>query len=214
MTKLDHLVIAARTLEEGSDYLQKLFQTSLAPGGQHLGYGTHNRLLRLGTNSYLELIALDPSQPNPGKPAPFGLGTEQIQNLLAFGPKLIAWVARTEGLVTLMNAHSQLPVGQVVTMQRGQLQWLITQRVDGQPVPDGLPTLIDWGSTTHPCTRLPNSPVRLKQLKVQATQLGHSWLRNDFADASVLIEGPVSAPSLQAHFSIELDSKDSKVIVL
>jgi hypothetical protein len=35
--------------------------------------GTHNRLLKLGEGFYLELIAIDPQAPPPGRPRWFGL---------------------------------------------------------------------------------------------------------------------------------------------
>ena len=42
-------------------------------GGSHPGLGTHNALLSLGDESYLEIIAPDPTQPKPDHPRIFGL---------------------------------------------------------------------------------------------------------------------------------------------
>jgi len=42
-------------------------------GGKHNGQGTHNALLGLGAQTYLEIIAPDPGQPTPSMPRPFGV---------------------------------------------------------------------------------------------------------------------------------------------
>jgi hypothetical protein len=57
---LDHLVVAARTLEEGAAWVTGRLGVSMAPGGKHALMGTHNRLLSLGARAYLEVIAIDP----------------------------------------------------------------------------------------------------------------------------------------------------------
>ncbi len=167
--KLDHIVIGTRDLEEGTRYLESCLRCTLAPGGQHIGFGTHNRLLNLGDGAYLELIALDPAQRNnPAMPihfkAPFGLGTEAIQLKIAQSPQLIAWVVNTSPIAQQQELFEH--VGNPTTMRRGDLSWSIAQRADGQPVPSGLPTLIEWGATPHPSGRLPQSTTQLKFLKV------------------------------------------------
>lgn len=45
---LDHLVVAARTLEEGARWLEARTGVPTAPGGRHALMGTHNRLLSPG----------------------------------------------------------------------------------------------------------------------------------------------------------------------
>ncbi|MGZ6164169.1 MAG: VOC family protein, partial [Myxococcaceae bacterium] len=55
MTALDHLVVAGETLDTSG--LDAVLGVALSGGGKHARMGTHNRLLRLGTDAYLELIA-------------------------------------------------------------------------------------------------------------------------------------------------------------
>jgi catechol 2,3-dioxygenase-like lactoylglutathione lyase family enzyme len=69
----DHLVLAARDLDAGAAWLESLLGVKLAQGGKHARMGTHNRLLGLGDNFYLELIAIDPDAVAPGRPRWFGL---------------------------------------------------------------------------------------------------------------------------------------------
>ena len=42
---LDHLVVAARTLEEGVAWVESRLGIAMGPGGKHAAMGTHNRLL-------------------------------------------------------------------------------------------------------------------------------------------------------------------------
>ena len=59
MLTLDHIAIAAETLEQGVDYVETALSVPMAGGGKHRLFGTHNRLLGLG-DIYLEVIAVDP----------------------------------------------------------------------------------------------------------------------------------------------------------
>jgi Glyoxalase-like domain len=175
--KLDHIVIGTRDLAEGARYLESCLRCTLAPGGQHVGFGTHNRLLNLGGGAYLELIALDPAQvDNPAMPikykAPFGLGTPEVQATIANDPQLLAWVVATDNIAQYQSLFKY--IGTPTPMRRGEMQWTITHRSDGQLVPAGLPTFIDWGDlsggTMHPSQRLPTSPVSLVHLKSNLNQ--------------------------------------------
>ena len=56
---LDHLMIAARTLDEGAAYVRERLGVEVLPGGRHETMGTHNRVLSLGGGVYLEVIAID-----------------------------------------------------------------------------------------------------------------------------------------------------------
>ncbi|HSH43331.1 MAG TPA: VOC family protein, partial [Arenicellales bacterium] len=71
--KLDHLVVAAADLAAGREYIEDLLGVRTEAGGRHDAIGTHNQLLRLGDDQYLEIIAVDPDAPAPGKPRWFGL---------------------------------------------------------------------------------------------------------------------------------------------
>ena len=56
---VDHLAVAASSLDAST--LERVLGVPLAGGGKHDRMGTHNRLLRLGSDAYLELIAIDPA---------------------------------------------------------------------------------------------------------------------------------------------------------
>jgi catechol 2,3-dioxygenase-like lactoylglutathione lyase family enzyme len=62
---LDHLAIVAPDLDSGCAFVSRVLGVDLQPGGAHPRMGTHNRLLRLGPDTYLEVIAIDPSAQRP-----------------------------------------------------------------------------------------------------------------------------------------------------
>src|SRR6202171_6737235 len=94
---LDHLVVAAASLEQGEDHLESVLGVRPRRGGKHIAMGTHNSVLRLGdggNRSYLELIAIDPDGIKPDRPRWFDLDRTSMRASLALGPRLIHWVAR------------------------------------------------------------------------------------------------------------------------
>ena len=161
-SSIDHLAVAATSIE--GRQLDELLGVDLAPGGRHARMGTHNRLLRLGPTSYLELISIDPQGTAPGHPRWFELDETAMKARLATGPRLVHWVARVES--------TELPplpidVGPWEQFQRGDLSWQLTVRGDGTLPADGVvPSLIFWPGPMHPAARLPDVGVRLEALEL------------------------------------------------
>ncbi|MDP2262562.1 MAG: VOC family protein [Hydrogenophaga sp.] len=173
--QLDHLVVAARTLEEGVAWCEATLGVTPGPGGEHVLFGTHNRLLRLHTpdapRAYLEIIAINPAATPTradGLKRWFDLDDAALQHTLAKqGPQLVHWVASVPDLAAAHAALQDLGVerGPVLVASRptphGLLQWQITVRDDGQRLMGGtLPTLIQWGDT-HPASTLADSGLSL-----------------------------------------------------
>jgi len=71
--QIDHLVVCAESLEEGAAFVEAKLGVAMSAGGKHALMGTHNRLLSLGAEAYLEVIAIDPEAGPPGRARWFGL---------------------------------------------------------------------------------------------------------------------------------------------
>ena len=156
MARFDHLAIAARSLQEGCEFVERLFGVALEAGGEHPLMGTHNRLLSLGPGAYLEVIAIDPEAPVPGHPRWFGL--DDFSGL----PRLCAWIV---GVDDLDEALARAPVGagRAVALSRGDLRWQMAVPADGVlPFSGVFPALIAWQGAAHPAARLPDRGVRLR----------------------------------------------------
>ncbi len=161
---LDHLVVAAATLADGIEYVAEITGATPHPGGKHVAMGTHNALLRLGEQTYLEIIAIDPVAINPGRPRWFDLDNIALQAELTLRPRLIHWVARTIG-IERRAAACPIPLGTVHAMSRGHYRWRITIPEDGTlPGKGVVPTLIEWDVPDHPADALPRSNVSIASL--------------------------------------------------
>ena len=167
---LDHLVYICADLEEGIRRIERLTGVRAAHGGSHPGLGTHNALLSLGDECYLEIIAPDPSQPTPAQPRPFGLD-ERLDGVEKGGGLLVAYAVHpTRGvtieLVAASLALEGLDPGRIRSMSRRKpsgatLQWQLTS-LDVAAGPR--PWVIDWGATTHPARTSPTG-CRLVELR-------------------------------------------------
>ena len=165
--ELDHLVVGAATLEEGVAWCERVLGVTPGPGGKHALMGTHNRLLLIsGPNHprcYLEIIAIDPEAPPPGRPRWFDLDQPALRERLAEGPGLIHWVSRVPNLdAALANWRGEgVDAGEAVQASRGNLRWRMALREDGRRLRrEALPVLIEWGES-HPTDGMAESGVQL-----------------------------------------------------
>jgi hypothetical protein len=214
--QIDHLVVAARTLDEGVAWCEAALGVVPRPGGEHALFGTHNRLVRLACaqapRAYLEIIALNP-QATPTRPAGlkrwFDLDDPALKARLAqHGPQLVHWVASVPDVDAAAASLRALGIqrGPLIAATRptpsGLLQWRITVRDDGRRLFDGaLPTLIQWGET-HPADAMPASGLALRGLSLRhpdahrlrqalgAIGLEHVAVAPDTAALTALLDTP------------------------
>ena len=156
----DHLVVIAAELSRGCDWIEERLGVRPQIGGKHVAMGTHNALLSLGRRFYLEVIAVDPEGVKPDRPRWFDLDEPRMRAMLAEGPHLAHWVARTTDIDA---AAARVPdLGVPTSMSRGDLVWRITIPDVGHRPGRGLvPTLIQWPGAAHPTDRMPDSGCRL-----------------------------------------------------
>jgi hypothetical protein len=158
--RLDHITIIAPSLDIGASFVFRALGVSTETGRAHPGMGTHNRLLSLGTDTYLEVIAVDPAAPPPARPRWFGL--DSLTN--ASAPRLAAWVAGTNNI-----AAAAVPeLGVVETMYRESVSWQMTLTADGStPLLGAAPALMQRRAGVHPASRLQDVGCRLRRLVIR-----------------------------------------------
>ena len=176
--QVDHLVVAARTLDEGVAWCEATLGITPGAGGVHPLMGTHNRLFSIATpaypRAYFEIISIDPSAPDPGRKRWFDLDDAALRLSISQEPQLVHWVARVDNVAQAVAAlHARgIDAGRALVASRdtpgGVLRWQITLRDDGHRLVGGaLPTLIEWGEA-HPSDAMPASGVALRALRLRA----------------------------------------------
>ncbi|MDQ0679765.1 hypothetical protein QFZ30_003147 [Arthrobacter pascens] len=175
-TEVDHLVVAAASLEQGVAWCEVTLGITPGPGGKHPLMGTHNRVFSIASaefpGAYFEIIAIDPDAPSPPRRRWFGLDDPELQRRIAHSPRLVHVVARSRMLERHRGGlvHAGIDPGLPVAMSRdtlqGRLAWQVLVRDDGRLQLGGaLPTLIEWDGT-HPTEHMATSGVALRELQL------------------------------------------------
>ena len=153
--RLDHIAIAAETLEDGVAWAEERLGVPLLAGGHHERYGTHNRLLGLSDGLYLEVIAPDNNASSDG-PRWFDLDN------FTGPPRLANWICEPDDFQEYLR-HGM----RSVAMSRGDLRWDMGVPADGSlPLGGGYPTVLKWHTDTPPGQGLPPSGCVLQKLTV------------------------------------------------
>ena len=158
--ELDHLAVVCRSIEEGAAFVEAALGVAMSPGGKHAAMGTHNALLSLGPDMYLEVISVDPAAPRPDRKRWFNLDNHA-------GPPLLAnWICRTNDLAGALDAAPE-GTGTPMALTRGELTWRMAVDESGRlPFDGAMPALIQWDTDAHPCKTLPDAGLRLDSLDV------------------------------------------------
>ena len=160
---LDHLVYATPDLDASVETLTQRLGTQPVPGGAHLGWGTRNALIGLGTGVYLEIIGPDPAQPDPEGSRPF-----LIDDLT--DARFVTWAYRHPDPESMRDTFQDVVgLGPVLSMKRARpdgitLRWRLSDPT-ALPADGVVPFVIDWGTSPHPSTALPTE-CRLLELVV------------------------------------------------
>ena len=157
----DHLAVVARTLEEGCSYVKDSLGVDMPKGGKHPAMGTHNHLMALGPESYIEVICVDLDARSPDRPRWFGLDDFDGP------PRLMTWVVSTPNIVSSMS-DSTLSLGDVLELSRDTLKWEIAVTDSGKlPLDGAFPTLIEWpDQPSHVASSMTDLGCRLTKLEI------------------------------------------------
>jgi hypothetical protein len=207
---VDHLVIAADTLERGVAWCAATLGATPGGGGAHPLMGTHNRVMRISSacypRAYLEIISVNPHAAAPRGRRWFDLDDPELRRLVQHEPRLVHFVASTEQPAGALKALRRLGIerGPLVRAERataqGVLRWQISVRQDGQRLfYGGLPTLIEW-TGTHPCDSMPASEVALLSLQVCHPRVDQLQAAHEAIGLQEVALG-LGAPNLMATLS-------------
>ena len=163
---IDHIIWAVSDLDEGIAYIEERTGVKAIVGGVHPGRGTRNALISLGKHSYLEIISIDPGQPNIKNQS-----TDFIRNLTK--PQVMGWAARTRDIVAVEKSIRSSKIETLGSEQGSRkkpngtiLSWK-TIKVLGHDNTI-VPFVIEWGKgSTHPSEDSPKGASLLR------LQLGH-----------------------------------------
>ena len=166
-TQIDHLVVVAKTLEQGVQWCEATLGITPNPGGEHAQFGTHNRLFKVATPghplAYLEIIAIDPgakqanntpsaskneskntdAKNKEAKKRWFDMDDATLQAAVAIEPRLVHFVAQTDDIQGGRTALKALGIDRGAAVEasrhtrKGRLEWKITVRDDGQRLFNG-----------------------------------------------------------------------------
>lgn len=197
MTRLDHLVFGAADLTAGCAWMTEHIGAAPVGAGKHPAMSTHNALWRIG-DSYLEVIAIDPDAPHPGRPRWYGLDDPGTQAQLATEPMLLTWVVEHVAPEALPE-----PTGPALPFTRDALSWTLTVPEDGLPPCAGhQPAIISWGAgTLSPGLTLPDQGLGLVKLGLAE----NTALRKGLGDPDWIewrTQGPMSATLRRADGSL------------
>ena len=170
MHKLDHIVFGAFSLEEGTNFIENKLSRKLSKVGYHDFMGTHNRVIKIDKDIYLEIISVDPSSKAPKKDRWFNLDNPKLQRKLENSPQIIGYVIETEDKEILKHFCAPMAAS------RGKYKWnfampnLESDFLDIKLIENGLmPSLISWKSN-KPILQMKDNDFNLNKIEIEITK--------------------------------------------
>lgn len=211
-TRIDHLIIGAATLEQGAIFVKEKLGVDIPSGGVHEKMGTHNRLMQLGDEVYLEVLAINPDGKPPESPRWCGLDDPHVSRRLRKQPTFLTWVVNTNDIEKLLR-QAVFSFGRSRPLSRGHLSWYFGLPDDGRLLAGGmLPYVIEWRTNSHPSTNMADAGCRFRGLEIHHPY--PYWLRSvleSIGAAELVRIHPLQKnrpPHLVAHIETPTGPKD------
>ena len=192
---VDHFAIGAASLDQGVKALEAALGVTVPLGGKHAAMSTHNCVAKAGDSRFLEIIAIDPDAPPPGRTRWFTLDAPSTQLRLAERPRALCWVVNTDDLDAVVAA-SPVDLGEIVHFSRGERTWRLTVPRDGG-LPEGglLPAFIEWSPGPHPSEGMQDLGLSLKRIELthpRAAELSATLNKIGVDHLAEVREGPMA----------------------
>ena len=170
MHKIDHIVIGSHTLEEGTSFVEKKIGVKLSEIGYHHHMGTHNRVVKISPQIYLEVIAINPNSKKPKYERWFNLDNIEQQSKLKKSPRIIGYVIENNDL-EMLKFYAPF-----FEASRGDYKWEFASPksgispVDEELIESGLvPSLIKWKSQ-KPIDQMNYNHLELEKFQIEFAQ--------------------------------------------
>lgn len=194
MLHLDHILYAVPNLQKGIEDFEKLTGVRPAYGGKHPTLGTHNALVSLGEEVYLELIAPDPNQNTPFEHIPFGIGK-------ITAPKIITWAVRSAN-INALGAKIQLAEiedGGRIQEDGTNLQWKTARITEFAENSGIVPFVIQWVNTPHPASTAPGGCALLQFSAEHPSPSKFAKLLSEISFPFTIVESPSVQLKVKIH---------------
>ncbi len=183
-SKIDHIVIGASCIPEGVNYVKNMFGVDIPYGGEHIKMGTHNHLMKLGDETFLEVIAINEKIAPPSRPRWYGLDDPYTRRCIERQPSLLTWVVNTRDMIGLMQ-QATFSLGKSELISRGNLSWYFGLPEDGRLLAGGLlPYAIEWHTDMHPSESMADLGCNLQSLEIYHPY--PVWLQNSLESIGAL----------------------------
>ena len=211
-TKIDHLVVAAASLDEGVTYVQNILGVDIPYGGEHPLMGTHNHVMPIGQNIFLEVIAQNPEAEKPLHPCWFGFDDPLIQKSLLSQPRLLTWVVNTSDINACLGG-AKMSCGRAHKLRRGALEWYFGLPADGRLLVSGmLPYIIQWQTEKHPASLMADSHCVLKKLDIFYPKV--QWLQGVFTSIGFTFDNNICLHQGEARLEATLQTPSGRKVLL
>lgn len=194
MLKLDHITVIAPTLTEGAAHVRTCLDLDIPFGTRHLYMGTHNHRLQLGSNVYLEIVALDPGGITPPRARWFGLDDRtNVRQDWDNGRRLRGWVASSKSF-DLVNSRDRHIFGDEVALPFDAPEFAFTIPEDGNlPLNGAAPSLIDHRDDPTSMSEIPDLGAELLSFTLEHPEpevVTALYERLSIVKPPVVIKGP------------------------
>lgn len=164
--RIDHFTVGASSLTAGVAALRAVLGAELPGGSKHAAMSTHNCVTRAGEQCFMELLAIDPDAPDPGRTRWFSMDDPATRARIAERPRALCWVVSTDDLDGIAAA-SPVDLGEIVHFSRGGRTWRLTVPRDGHLPEKGLlPAFIEWSPGPHPSQGHQDLGIRLDAVRL------------------------------------------------
>ena len=161
---IDHIVYVTQDLEAGIREITRMTGVSPVYGGKHPDQGTHNALMAIGDQQYLEILSPDPDNQNVSLPRWMGVD-------LPGEPTISRWAVKSDNirkdvrlLANIDEKFTHIKEGRRKTSDGKLLTWELSVPLPAPRI-EAVPFLIDWKDSAHPASSL-NCICRIATLQI------------------------------------------------